>query len=159
MSGETETTTRARGRATAKKSPATRAADAIRAGTWDRELEAVARALGDRVRAGAISMRWYVELDELGRVVEDDITIGEAFEFELETRRSDPDGIGSSWAELDPLGSAAHARAVLVVLYSTRLGLTRDAALDRVRALTLEEFTTAYGKEAVAKNPTMDRAS
>ena len=131
--------TRAIKKAAERKTPEQRVLDDIKAGRLDGSITDLIDAITDRVREGAVIMRWHVRLDDLD-VTEDDLTIDEAYQVERES--------GGNWRDITPLQSAAHARALLVALFQTRRGLTLDEARYEAGRLTVAETLAAISQEA-----------
>lgn len=131
--------TRAVKKAAAAKTPEQRVLDDIKAGRLDGSITSIIEAITDRVREGSVIMRWHVHLDDLD-VSEDDLTIDEAYRVERES--------GGNWSDINPLQSAAHARALLVALFQTRKGLPYDEAVFEVGQLTVAATLAAVTQEA-----------
>jgi hypothetical protein len=136
---------RARSRAQAKKTAAERILEDIAAGKADGDLNAIAEAIGNRVMAGAVASRWKIELDGM-TVTEDDITLDEAALVQ--------EAAGIVWRNLDPLRSAVHARALILVCLQTRKGLTEDEAKGRTATLGALETIEAISHVLDAETPT-----
>lgn len=137
--------TRARKAARAKLTPGERVAAQLLSGELDGELKAVSEALGERVKAGVGLVRWRVDLPDLS-VTQDEITLGEAVSFERAT--------GLTWGEMEPLGSAEHAAAILLCLYQSRNGLTEEAAEAHVDALPVDVYSRAITTYIDTDRPT-----
>ena len=76
-------------------------------------------------------MAWRIAFD--GQVYrEADLTIGQAEDIEAAS--------GLTWRQINPLRSAACARAILEVMHADRTGISRDEALAKVRALRVDDF-------------------
>lgn len=131
--------TRAIKKAAASKTPEQRVLDDIKAGRLDSSISDIIQAFTDRVREGSVIMRWHVSLDGL-EATEDDLTIDEAYMVERES--------GGNWRDINPLESAAHARALLLALYQTRKGLSYDEAAFEVGQLTVAATIAAVSNEA-----------
>lgn len=135
---------RARQKAAAAKTPGQNAVIAIKAGTCDTELAAIAEAISERVQAGLVKFSWRVVLDDL-EIGEDDMTLDEAMKAEKAS--------GTTWLTLDPRTSAAHCQAILSVVYQTRGGLTAEQADEKLRNLTVKDLLGAFKAEANADSP------
>lgn len=135
--------TRAIKKAAERKTPEQRVLDDIKAGRLDESIEAIIDAITARVTGGAVVMRWHVRLGDLD-ATEEDLTIDEAYRIEQES--------GGNWNDIDPLRSAAHARALLMVLFQTRRGLPYDEAVFEAGQLTVAE-TLASIKQEVSPGP------
>lgn len=131
--------TRAIKKAAERKTPEQRVLDDIKAGRLDGSITDIIDAITDRVREGAVIMRWHVRLGDLD-VTEDDLTIDEAYQVERES--------GGNWRDINPLKSAAHARALLVALFQTRKNLSYDEAVFAVGQLTVAATLDAISQEA-----------
>lgn len=84
-------------------------------------------------------MAWQLTLEDGQVVREDDLTIAEVEAME---ERS-----GLTWRQLNPLRSAAVAKAILSTLYERRDGLTRDAAdkkVDEMKSSTVVDMVGVY---------------
>lgn len=68
---------------------------------------------------------------------EDDLTLDDCEEIE---RR-----LGATWAEIDPLRSARHAKVIAVFMLHRKGGMDQDAAVALVGALKVNEFLGMYG--------------
>lgn len=81
-------------------------------------------------------MAWSLTVD--GQVFrEGDLTIDEAERME--------EVCGVTWRQLNPLRSAGVARGIAQVLCETRLGLSSEAALAKVKALRVDEYFDMVG--------------
>lgn len=136
--------TRAQQARAAKLTPAEQAASKIRKGEMDSEMELLVNAISERVMEGAVALRWRVDLDGI-EASEDDLTLGEAEMLErlLKVR----------WGEMDPLTSAEHATALLVVILSERQGLPVDEARARVGKYTARQVLSAITRYSVEDPP------
>jgi hypothetical protein len=131
--------TRAIKKAADAKTPEQRVLDDIKAGRLDESITGIIDAITDRVREGSVIMRWHVRLGDLD-VTEDDLTIDEAYQIERES--------GGNWRDINPLQSAAHARALLVALFQSRRGLSYDEAVFEAGQLTVAATLAAINQEA-----------
>ncbi len=141
--------TRAIKKAAERKTPEQRVLDDIKAGRLDGSINDIIAAISDRVTAGVVVMRWHVRLGDID-ATEEDLTIDEAYRVENES--------GGNWRDIDPLRSAAHARALLVTLFQTRRGLSYDEAVFEAGQLTVAE-TLASIKQEVSPGPLGSTAS
>lgn len=124
-------------------------ANRIAAGDYDNALGAIFEALQVRFNVGAASTRWVIDFDGLN-VTEDDLTLDEAFKIEKVA--------GCTWAEIEPLRSAAHCRAILAVCMGDRLNLTSEEVEQRLKAVKVVELLQAIKRETVVPAP-LDSAS
>lgn len=136
--------TRAQQARAAKLTPAEQAASKIRKGEMDSEMELLVNAISERVMEGAVALRWRIDLDDL-TATEDDLTIDEAFMLE--------GMLGVTWGEMDPISSASHARALLLVLYRERLDLPDDEAKARLKAMTARQILASITRYSVEDPP------
>jgi len=136
--------TRAQQARTAKQSPAERVASQIRKGDMDAQIELIVNAISERVMEGAVALRWRVSLDGI-EASEDDLTLGEA---EMLERL-----LGVRWGEMDPLTSAEHATALLVVILTERQDVPLDEARKRVAAYPVRQILSAITRYLVEDPP------
>lgn len=68
---------------------------------------------------------------------EDDLTLDDCEEIE---RR-----LNATWAEIDPLRSARHAKVIAIFLLHRKGGMDQDEAAATVGALKVNEFLGMYG--------------
>jgi hypothetical protein len=129
---------------TRKKDTAQDIAQRIAAGDFDGELMPVLEAIQSRFASQATGMRWQLALGDL-TVTEDDLTLNEAYAIEK--------AAACNWAEIDPVRSANHCRAVVGVCLESRLGLTRDEVETRLGSLTVSELVDAISRAEVTPVP------
>lgn len=136
--------TRAQQARTAKLTPAERAASQIRKGDMDAQIELIVNAISERVMDGSVALRWRVDLDGI-QASEDDLTLGEAEMLErlLKVR----------WGEMDPLTSAEHATALLVVILTHRQDVPLDEARERVAKYPVKQILSAITRYSVEDPP------
>lgn len=136
--------TRAQQARTAKMTPAERVASQIRKGDVDDGFELIVNAISERVLEGAVALRWKVDLDGI-EATEDDLTLGEAEMLErlLKVR----------WGEMDPLTSAEHATALLVVILTHRQDVPLDEARERVAKYPVKQILSAITRYSVEDPP------
>lgn len=136
--------TRAQQARTAKQTPSERVASQIRKGDMDDGFELIVNAMQERVLAGAVALRWRVDLDGI-EASEDDLTLGEA---EMLERL-----LGVRWGEMDPLTSAEHATALLVVILTERHDVPLDEARARVGKYTARQVLGAITRYSEVDPP------
>jgi len=118
----------------------------IAAGDLDFELSAVYDALSARFSEGAVGLTWSVVIPDLDvSISEDDLTIDEAMMIEKMT--------GTTWASIDPVRTAADARAVLAVALSQRCGLTVDEAEEKLKTVRAADYLKGVKREVVTPAP------
>lgn len=118
----------------------------IAAGDLDGELATVLEAIQSRFSVGAAAMKWSIDLAELDlKLSEDDLTLDEAMLIESMAN--------CTWADIDPIRSAAHSRAILAACLSQRQGLTPDEANDKLKALKVVDLLGAIKREEVNPAP------
>jgi hypothetical protein len=129
---------------TRKKDTAQDIAQRIAAGDYDGELVPMLEAIQGRFTSQATGMRWQLVLGDL-TVTEDDLTLNEAYAIEK--------AAACNWAEIDPVRSANHCRAVVGVCLESRLGLTLDQVDARLGSLTVSELVDAISRTEVTPVP------
>lgn len=121
-------------------------AQRIAAGDIDGELATVLEAIQLRFAEGAAAMKWSIDLPELDlQLSEDDLTIDEAMLIERMA--------SCTWAEIDPVRSAAHSRAILAACLSQRQNLTPDEANERLKTLKVVDLLNAIKRTEVNPAP------
>jgi hypothetical protein len=110
--------------------PAEKAAASIDKGECDAQIDVIVNAMTRRVIAGAVGLRWRIDLDDL-HATEEDLTLDEAFMLEKLLR--------ATWGELDPLKSAEHAAGLIRVLLTSRCGMDDEAAAEQVKTYTVKQ--------------------
>jgi hypothetical protein len=118
----------------------------IAAGDLDGELSTVLEAIQMRFAEGAAAMTWSINLPDLDLVIhENDLTLNEAMLIEKM--------LGTTWANIEPVTSASHCRAILAVCLSQRQELTPDEANDKLKALRVVELLSAIKRTEVSPAP------
>lgn len=121
-------------------------AQRIAVGELDDALGAIYDAMQSRFSEGAVGLTWSINMPDLGiEIAEDDLTIDEAMLIERMT--------GTTWANIDPVRSAADCRAVLAACLSQRQDMTADEADARLRGIKVVDFLRAVKREAVTPAP------
>ena len=91
-------------------------------------------------------MKWSINLPELDlQLSEDDLTLDEAMLIERMAN--------CTWAEIDPVRSAAHSRAILAACLSQRNALTPDEANERLKSLKVVDLLSAIKRVEVNPAP------
>jgi hypothetical protein len=118
----------------------------IAAGDLDGELATVLEAIQTRFAEGAAAMTWSINLPDLDLVIhENDLTLNEAMLIEKM--------IGTTWANIEPVTSAAHCRAILAVCLSQRQDLTAEEASDKLKTLKVVDLLSAIKREEINPAP------
>ena len=113
----------------------------ILAGDYDGHLVTLSQALQARAMSGETVVKWQLKLDEL-ELTEDDLTFPEAVKWSKVA--------GENWSTLRPLSDASVCQALLLVLLDSRLGLTGDAAVEKLNGWTQREVVEAFTEYEVA---------
>lgn len=143
----TEPKTRAKQTRAAKQTPAERVCAMIATGDCDTGFVAIADALTKRVRSGAVRTAWRIRWDGL-EATELDLTVTEAARIE--------DATLTNWRDIEPLTSARDCAAILTVLLQTRRDLSRDAAEERVAAVSVSDVLDCIDRFEVVDPPKDD---
>ena len=118
----------------------------IAAGDLDGELGTVLEAIQTRFAEGAAAMTWAIKLPELDlEIHENDLTLNEAMLIEKM--------IGTTWANIEPVTSASHCRAILAVCLSQRQDLTAEEASDKLKTLKVVDLLSAIKRTEVNPAP------
>lgn len=121
-------------------------AQRIVAGDLDDGIGAIYEALQARFSDGTVGLTWSIKMPALDvEITEDDLTIDEAMLIEKVT--------GTNWAQIDPVRSAADARAILAVSLSQRNGLTPAEADERLKTVRAADFLRCVRREVVTPAP------
>jgi hypothetical protein len=121
-------------------------AQRIAAGDMDGELGAILESIQLRFTEGAAAMKWSIDLPALElQLSEDDLTLDEAMLIESMAN--------CTWAEIDPVRSAAHSRAILAACLSQRQNLTADEANKKLKALKVVDLLGAIKRTEVNPAP------
>ena len=118
----------------------------IAAGDLDGELGVVLDAIQMRFAEGAAAMTWSINLPELDLDIhENDLTLNEAMLIEKM--------IGTTWANIEPVTSASHCRAILAVCIAQRQDLTADEASEKLKDLKVVDLLSAIKRTEVSPAP------
>lgn len=118
----------------------------IAAGDLDGGLGGILEAIQTRFSVGAAAMKWAIDLPDLElSLSEDDLTIDEAMLIESMAN--------CTWAEIDPVRSAAHCRAILAACLSQRHNLSASEANEKLKGLTVVELLGAIKRTEVNRAP------
>ena len=118
----------------------------IAAGDLDGELGVVLDAIQMRFAEGAAAMTWSINLPELDLDIhENDLTLNEAMLIEKM--------IGTTWANIEPVTSASHCRAILAVCIAQRQKLTADEASEKLKDLKVVDLLSAIKRTEVSPAP------
>lgn len=91
-------------------------------------------------------MKWSIDLPDLDLALsEDDLTLDEAMLIE--------NMAGCTWAEIDPVRSAAHSRAILAACLSQRQNLTPDEANQKLKTVKVVDLLGAIKRTEVNPAP------
>lgn len=113
----------------------------ILAGDYDGHLVTLSEALQARALSGETFVKWQLKLDELD-LTEDDLTFPEAVKW---SKVAD-----ENWTNLRPLMDASACHALLLVLLDSRLGLTGDAAREKLNGWTQRQVVDAFTEYEVS---------
>ncbi len=139
------TTTRAKAARAAKQTAGEKIASQIVNGDLDAEIHTVLNAVMRRVMTGAVTTNWRLDIGDLS-ASEEDLTLDEAALLEEILAPA-------TWKEIDPLKSAHDAKALIGVLYRTRLGLTLEQAAERMKPLTVKQVMDAMSRTSEVNPP------
>lgn len=121
-------------------------AQRVAAGDLDGSLAIILEALQARFSEGAAALKWTIDCEPLGlKMSEDDLTLDEAMLIETMS--------GCTWAEIDPVRSATHCRAILAACISQRQGLTPEEATEKLKPLKVVELLRSIKREEVNPAP------
>lgn len=123
---------------------------AIKTGAYDPHLLDLADAIAKRFTHSDTAKRWRFDWtspdgEHRIEVTEDDLTVDEAAKIEKIT--------GKSWAELNPMRSANHARAIGFVMLRDRLGLKQDDAEQVLKQMTVVDAVDSISEYQVSPAP------
>jgi hypothetical protein len=131
--------------------------EAIAAGEFDGQLDAICAAAVDRVRAGLVAFPWKISLDG-DEWTQESVTLGELAFAEQLCWVDDPD-LGRRHpirSEIDPRLRSDHTLALIVAHLHKAQGVSLQDATKRASAITGPEVDEMVGEYEVVRPPKDD---
>lgn len=127
---------------------------AIGAGDLDGHLDDIVRAMVDRVRSGAVDMRWRIRFDG-DEWTEDTVTLGELGFAEQHATVPGPGGRRrqATRVEIDPRVTAEHALALIVAHMHKAQGVPLSEAVKRAEQITAADLESIVDEYEVVRAP------